>query len=121
MLSVLFVCGKNRRRSPTAEQVFADYPGVVTASAGVDRDADQPLTNEMVRAADLIVVMEEAYRRKLLRTWRTALNGQRVVCVNIPDEFEPMHVELVERLKRAVTPLLAQPPRPSSVRARRSR
>ena len=26
--NVLFVCGKNRLRSPTAEQVFADWPGV---------------------------------------------------------------------------------------------
>lgn len=111
MLSVLFVCGKNRRRSPTAEHLFADHPGVVTASAGVDRDADQPLTGDLVRAADLIVVMEDTHRRKLLRTWRTVLNGQRVVCANIPDDFEYMQPELVERLQRVIPPMLAQPAR----------
>lgn len=116
MLSVLFVCGKNRRRSPTAEQVFAGHPGVVTASAGVDRDADQPLTLDAVRAADLIVVMEPVHRVKLQRACRAALNGQRVVCLNVPDDFEYMQPELVERLQRAVLPLLRQGPKAGPAR-----
>lgn len=34
MTRVLFVCSRNRRRSPTAEHVFRNVPGIETASAG---------------------------------------------------------------------------------------
>ena len=39
---VLFICSRNRLRSPTAERVFADWPGIETASAGLAPDADSP-------------------------------------------------------------------------------
>lgn len=39
-MNVLFVCGRNKWRSPTAEQVFADWPGIVCASAGLNHDAE---------------------------------------------------------------------------------
>jgi len=35
MTNLLFLCSRNRLRSPTAEPVFADRPGVETASAGL--------------------------------------------------------------------------------------
>ena len=37
MTNLLFLCSRNRLRSPTAEQVFAAWPGVETASAGLAR------------------------------------------------------------------------------------
>ncbi len=39
--NVLFLCSQNRLRSPTAEQVFADWPGIETASAGLLADAEE--------------------------------------------------------------------------------
>jgi predicted protein tyrosine phosphatase len=48
MKHVLFICSGNRLRSPTAEQVFAEWPGVETASAGMSNDADQPVTAELL-------------------------------------------------------------------------
>ena len=51
MTNLLFLCSRNRLRSPTAERVFADWPGVETASAGLAPDADEPLTPE--EAAEL--------------------------------------------------------------------
>jgi predicted protein tyrosine phosphatase len=75
-LHVLFVCTQNRLRSPTAEQVFADWPGVETASAGVGNDADVPVGNELLAWADLVIVMEQAHRKKLsrdsARCWATS-------------------------------------------------
>lgn len=41
---VLFICSQNRLRSPTAEQVFAAWPGIETASAGLKPDADVPVS-----------------------------------------------------------------------------
>ena len=57
--------GKNRLRSPTAEHVFASWPGVETASAGVGNDADVLVDAEVLAWADLIFVMEPVHRRKL--------------------------------------------------------
>lgn len=56
--NVLFVCSQNRLRSPTAEQVFATRGDMEVMSAGMNNDADNPLTAELVTWADVIVVME---------------------------------------------------------------
>ncbi|QLG93865.1 phosphotyrosine protein phosphatase [Pseudomonas yamanorum] len=102
MLNVLFVCGKNRLRSPTAEQVFADWPGVRTSSAGVGNDADVPVDVELLEWADVVFVMEPAHRRKLKARFRNKVKDKRIVCLEIPDVFEYMQPELVEQLKAKV-------------------
>jgi len=53
MKQVLFVCSQNKLRSPTAEQVFASWPGIEVSSAGLNHDAVEPLTGEMVEGADI--------------------------------------------------------------------
>lgn len=96
---VLFICSRNRLRSPTAEQVFADWPGIETASAGTQRDADNPVTPETLAWADLIFVMERAHRSKLTSAFGPHLRGKRVICLDIPDEFGFMDPALVGLLK----------------------
>ncbi|TCV95894.1 putative protein tyrosine phosphatase [Luteibacter rhizovicinus] len=106
MQTILFICGQNRLRSPTAEHVFADWPGIEVASAGLKHDADVPVSNELVQWADLIFVMEKSHRRKLAEKFRASLGGARVVCLDIPDDYEFMQPELVRLLERKVTPFL---------------
>jgi len=96
--TILFVCSQNRLRSPTAEQVFADYPGVEVASAGTNNDAENPLSGELVKWADLLVVMERQHKTKLQRKFRTSLRGQRIVCLDIPDDYCFMDPELIHLL-----------------------
>jgi predicted protein tyrosine phosphatase len=103
---ILFVCGRNRARSPTAEQVFADYPGVEVASAGTSRDADVPVTIELLEWADIVFLMENSHRAKLSAQFRSALRNAKVVCLGIPDEYGFMDPELVSLLKSKVTPHL---------------
>ena len=76
---MLFVCGKNRLRSPTAEHVFADWPGIATASAGTAHDADCPVTAELVAWADTVLAMEAVHRAKLAARFAPQLRGNRVV------------------------------------------
>lgn len=99
MKNILFVCSQNRLRSPTAEQVFAEYPGIAVSSAGTNKDAENPLTTEFVAWADMIVVMERQHRTKLQRRFRAALRGQRVICLDIPDNYDFMDPELVRLLR----------------------
>lgn len=103
MKHVLFICSQNRLRSPTAEQVFASWPEIETASAGLNNAAENPLTPELVRWADLIFVMEPTHRAKLRSKFRACLRDQRIVCLDIPDDYDFMAAELIELLKARVS------------------
>jgi len=103
---VLFVCGKNRWRSPTAEQIFADHPGIECLSAGLSNDAPTTLSVELVAWADVIFVMEPAHKKKLAARFRDSLGHARVVCLNIPDRYHEMDPALIELLERRVRPHL---------------
>lgn len=100
---VLFVCSQNKLRSPTAEQVFADYPGVECTSAGTNNDAENPLSSELVDWADVICVMEKRHQKKLAARFQGSLRDKRVVCLDIPDVYDFMQPELVELLEARVT------------------
>lgn len=103
MTRILFVCGRNRARSPTAEAVFASHDGIEAASAGTSKDSDTPLSDELIEWADIIFVMEQSHRAKLAAGFRAALKGKRVVCLDIPDDYAFMDAELVRMLKAKVT------------------
>ncbi|HEL3820303.1 TPA: low molecular weight protein tyrosine phosphatase family protein [Stenotrophomonas maltophilia] len=104
--NVLFLCSQNRLRSPTAEQVFADWPGIETASAGLLADAEEVLSPELLQWADLVFVMERAHRNRLSSRYKAWLNGKRVICLDIPDDYDYMDPLLVELLKRKLAPFL---------------
>jgi predicted protein tyrosine phosphatase len=106
MTRVLFICAKNKLRSPTAEHVFASYPGVETDSAGVNQDAEVPVSTEQLRWADVIVVMESRHRAKLRRAFGQALKGKRIVCLDIPDDYDYMAPELVALLQKRASRFL---------------
>jgi len=106
MKRFLFVCGRNRARSPTAEQVFADYPDIEVASAGTSRDADTPVTGALLEWADIVFVMENGHRTKLSAQFRGALRNAKVICLGIPNDFAFMDPELASLLKAKVTPYL---------------
>jgi predicted protein tyrosine phosphatase len=106
VLNVLFVCSLNRWRSPTAEQVFAAHPGIDCSSAGLNNGAENPLTPDLVEWAELIFVMESGHKTKLLSKFKSQLNGKRVICLGIPDNYPYMDPALVSLLKSKVTRFL---------------
>lgn len=105
-MRVLFLCSRNRLRSPTAEQVFAGWPGIETAGAGLAPDADNPLTPELLAWAELVFVMERAHRAKLSSRFAAHLKGKRVVCLDIPDDYDYMQPALVKLLRDKIPPHL---------------
>ncbi|MGY3589564.1 putative protein tyrosine phosphatase [Bradyrhizobium sp. USDA 4341] len=108
MTNVLFVCSANRLRSPTAEQVFSTWPGVETDSAGISSGASVLLSSEQIDWADIIFVMEKTHRNKLRSRFRSHLNNKRVICLDIPDDYEFMDPVLVRMLENRVGRFLAQ-------------
>lgn len=103
---VLFVCSQNKLRSPTAAQVFSGYPGITTDSAGTHHGAEVELCEEHILWADLIFVMEPAHRQRIQRRFRSLLKHQRLICLNIPDDYGFMDPALVSLLREKVTPFL---------------
>jgi len=99
---VLFVCGKNKLRSPTAEAIFAQWPGVDAQSAGLSNDAITPVSSDLIEWAHVIVVMEQIHRSKLTGKFKAYLKGKKLVVLDIPDVYEYMQPELVQLLKAKV-------------------
>ena len=102
--NVLFLCSQNKLRSPTAEMIFTDHPGIEVDSAGLNNDATVPLSEEQIEWADIIIVMETAHRYRLNRKFKTSLAGKRIVVLNIPDEYDYMDPVLVRLLKLRCAP-----------------
>lgn len=100
--NLLFVCSQNKLRSPTAEHMFSQYPGIKAMSAGTNNDALSPLDGEMIDWADIIFVMEKAHLTKLRSRFRKYLGGKRVICLGIPDDYDYMDPALVRLLEAKV-------------------
>ncbi|MBU9579920.1 low molecular weight protein tyrosine phosphatase family protein [Ralstonia mannitolilytica] len=105
-MRALFICSRNRLRSPTAEAVFAQWPNVETDSAGLAPDADVQLNADQLDWAEVVFVMERSHQRRLSQRFGARLRGKRVVCLNIPDDYVFMQPELVALLEKRVGPHL---------------
>ena len=106
MGNLLFICGKGRKRSPTAAIIAAEQLGQPTDFAGLSADSDERVSRDHLLWADTIAVMEKSQLSRLKRHMGSHLKGKRIVCLDIPDTYAFMQPELVEivrsRLKRIV-------------------
>jgi predicted protein tyrosine phosphatase len=99
MKHILFICSQNKLRSPTAEAIFTNKRGFEVLSAGLNNDAEIPLTPELVEWADTIFVMEKNQRNKLQKKFRKSIVKQNIICLDIPDDYEYMQPELIKILE----------------------
>lgn len=104
---VLFVCDANKLRSPTAEKLYSEVPGLVVKSAGLNSDASVPVTDELVAWADIVFVMERRQRNKLHKVIGELYETKEVICLYIPDDYEFMDPVLVHLLKEKLAPYIA--------------
>jgi predicted protein tyrosine phosphatase len=102
MRRVLFVCGKGRQRSPTAEQIFSSIADWETESAGLGADADVVVSAEQIEWATDIAVMEKRQMSRLRRMFPRLVSGKRLVCLDVPDDFTFMQDELVALLRARI-------------------
>ena len=105
-INVLFVCSRNRWRSPTAEQVWRRDARVNARSAGTSAGARHPVSADDLAWADVVVVMEDKHRARLLPTFRALLAHKPVHVLDIPDDYQYMDPDLIELLRAPVAELL---------------
>jgi predicted protein tyrosine phosphatase len=106
VLKVLFVCSKNRLRSPTAEAIFSGRGDIEVSSAGTSNDAGNPISADLVEWADIVFAMERVHRKRISDWFGSLLRGKKIVVLGIPDNYEYMDPELIAILEKTVPPHL---------------
>jgi predicted protein tyrosine phosphatase len=101
-MKLLFVCSRNRRRSPTAEAIFSSLEGVESLSAGTSPDAETPISADLIEWADVIFAMENVHRRRLQKSFGKILKAKKITVLGIADEYEYMDPELIRILRAKV-------------------
>jgi predicted protein tyrosine phosphatase len=104
---ILFICTENLLRSPTAERIYAEVPGLECASAGFSVDAENQVVPELLAWSELVFVMEQVHADELADRFEEHVDSAKVVCLGIPDKYDYMEPELVSILRKKVQPYLA--------------
>ena len=106
-MNLLFVCSENRLRSVTGEIVFSQYEGVDAIGCGTNADAETVISGDLIDWADIIFVMEHGHRNKVSSKFKKLLKGKKLICLDIPDNYERMDPMLVRLLENRVMPHLS--------------
>ncbi len=104
--NVLFLCSKNKWRSPTAEKVFSDSVFLNVRSRGTSRSARRKVTQSDIKWADIILVMEEKHKERLCADFPGDTKFREVNVLDIADDYKYMDPELVDILKACVPSFL---------------
>lgn len=107
----LFVCHANQRRSRAAEELCSRLAAarglpISVLSAGMSQQADTSVTQSLADQADTIFVMEEHMREELQHSYPQPVG--KIVCLDIPDEYERDSVVLMKLLRDALEPYLSE-------------
>ncbi|WP_375560835.1 low molecular weight protein tyrosine phosphatase family protein [Bernardetia sp. OM2101] len=97
----LVVCGKNKKRSRTAEFIFKNDERFDIRSVGVSPKSNRKITEKDIEWADLILVMENNHKQKIKKIY-SHLEIPTIKVLNIPDEYEFMDEELIEILTEKI-------------------
>lgn len=109
IIKLLFVCSKNKWRSLTAEKIFHGVNGYDVRSAGTEEKARVKITSGHIGWADLIFVMEKKHMRRLQERFGDSLFHNKIICLNIPDDYQFMDSELVDILVSRVSECIELP------------
>jgi len=96
---ILFVCGRNRWRSPTAERIYRNDPRVEVRSAGVSVKSGHQISADDLSWADLVVVMEQRHKSRILGMFQ---EHPPIVSLDIPDDYGYMDEELIGLIREGV-------------------
>ena len=104
-MRLLFVCTQNLLRSPTAEKVFNGTRNIEAKSAGLSTDARRKVTQTILDWADLVFAMETEHLEQILDDFK--IHSEKIVSLDIPDDFDFMQSELVSLLENKVPEVLS--------------
>ena len=95
--NILVVCGRNKKRSRTAEHIFKNDSRFGIRSAGLSPKSDRKISENDLNWADLVLVMEKNHRTKIFETY-PHLSLPKIEILEIPDDYEFMDEGLIDLL-----------------------
>lgn len=104
--NLLFVCSKNKWRSPTAEAIYRNDSRVNVRSAGTSSTARKQICEKDIYWADLILVMENKHRKIIMNQYRN-LDLPNIIVLDIPDDYQYMAEELVSMIETSTEAILS--------------
>ncbi|MEB2777949.1 protein-tyrosine-phosphatase [Algoriphagus sp. D3-2-R+10] len=95
--NILVVCGRNKRRSRTAEHIFKNDQRFSIRSVGLSPKSERQIKERDIDWADLIFVMEDSQSRRITGAFRH-MELPEIEVLHIEDEYEYLDTELIEML-----------------------
>jgi len=102
-MNILFICSKNKWRSRTAESIFKNNGQHIVKSAGTENSARIKVNQKMLDWADVIFVMEQKHKAKILDQFELDTTAKELEVLDIPDDYQYMDEELIDVLKMSCT------------------
>lgn len=95
--NILVVCGHNKKRSRTAENIFKNDSRFTIRSVGLSPKSDRTISENDLKWSDLIFVMETGQRARIWGLYRH-LQLPKIEVLEIEDIYEFMDDELIQLL-----------------------
>ncbi len=96
--NILVVCGRNKKRSRTAEYIFKNDQRFNIKSVGLSPKSTRQIKEADIAWADLIFVMEDGQNARIWGTFNY-MNVPPIEVLGIADDYEYLDEELIEMLK----------------------
>jgi predicted protein tyrosine phosphatase len=104
--NVLFICSMNKWRSPTAESIYRSHQLLSVRSAGTSSNARKSVTSSDLKWADVVIVMEDKRKKRLMSNYPGELRYKDVFVLGIPDDYKYMDPELIDEITSSVDSIL---------------
>ena len=95
--NILVVCGKNKKRSRTAEYIFKNDVRFNIRSVGVSLKSERKISENDLNWANLVLVMEPDQKSKILELYNY-VDISSIEVLNIADDYDFLDEELIELL-----------------------
>lgn len=95
--NILVVCGRNKRRSRTAEHLFKNDSRFNIRSVGLSPKSPRTITERDIQWASLIFVMDDDQAKRITTTYRNN-SLPDIQILHIDDVYEYLDPELIELL-----------------------
>lgn len=103
--NILVVCARNKKRSRTAEYIFKNDSRFAIRSVGLSPKSERKISENDLKWADLIFVMEPGHRARIWGFYRH-LQLPRIEVLDIQDDYEFMDEELIQLLSDRINSTL---------------
>ncbi|MBK8583991.1 MAG: protein-tyrosine-phosphatase [Bacteroidetes bacterium] len=104
--NILVVCGRNKKRSRTAEHIFKNDSRFKIRSVGLSPSSDRKISENDLRWANIVFVMEQDQREKIWDIYKN-ITLPNIEVLNIEDVYEFMDPVLIEMLTERINDTLS--------------